>query len=94
MAGVGVGFGCRIHWAGVMVTGLGGGFSCVRFAGTLVTLGGNAIGLIVGTLGDGAGQSVWSVPAGVSCGVFEVTAVGVLSVNFEKMYESVCKAAN
>ena len=39
MAGVGVGVGCHIHWAGVMGTGLGGGLSCVRFEGTMVTLG-------------------------------------------------------
>ena len=40
----------------------------------MVTLGVNAGGVIVGTLGDGAGQSVWSAPSGASCGVFGVTA--------------------
>ena len=64
MAGVRVG--CRIHWAGVMGTSLGGGLSCVTFAGTMVTLGVNAGGVSVGTLGDGAVQLVWSVPAGAS----------------------------
>ena len=48
----------------------------------------------IGTLGDGAGQSVWSSPAGVSCGVFGVPAVGGFSVTFEKMRESVCMTAN
>ena len=38
MAGVGVGVGCRIHWTGVMGTGLGGGFLGVMVAGTIFTL--------------------------------------------------------
>ena len=94
MAGVGVGVGCRIHWAGVMGTGLGRGLLCVRFAGTMVTLGVNSGGVSVGTLGYGAGQSVWSAPAGTSCGAFGVTAIGGFSVTFEKMRKSVCMAAN
>ena len=94
MAGVGVGVGCRIHWAGVMGTGLGGGLSCVRFAVTMVTLSVNAGGVSVGTLRDGAGQSVWSAPAGASCGVFGVTAAGEFSLTFDKMRESFCMAAN
>ena len=77
-----------------MGTCLGGGLSCVRFVGTMVTLGVNAGGVSVGTLGDGAGQSVWSGPVGASRGVFGVTAVGGVSVTFEKMRESVCMAAN
>ena len=94
MAGVSVGVGCCIHWAGVMGTGLGGGLLCVKFAGTMVTLGGNERGVSVGTLGDGAGQSVWSAPAGASCGVFGVTSVRGLSVTFEKIRESVCMVEN
>ena len=94
MAGVGVGVGCRIHWAGVMGTCLGGGLSCVRFAGTMVTLGGNVGGVSVSTLGDGAGQPVWRAPAGASRGVFGVTSVAGFSVTFEMMRESVCMAAN
>ena len=77
-----------------MGTGLGGGLSCVRFAGTIVTLNVNTGGVSVGTLGDGVGQSVWSAPAGASCGIFGVTAAGGFSVTFEKMRESVCMAAN
>ena len=77
-----------------MGKGLGGGFSCVRFAGTMVTLGVNAGGVSVGTLGDGTGQSVWSAPAGASSGVFEETDVGGFSVTFEKMCESFCMAEN
>ena len=77
-----------------METGLGGGLLCVRFAGTMFTLGVNAGGVSVGTLGDGAGQSVWSAPAGESRGVFGVTAVGGFTVAFDKMHESVCMAEN
>ena len=94
MAGVGVGFGCRIYWAGMMGTGLGGGLSCVRFAGTMVTLCVNSGGVSVGTLRDGAGLSVWSAPAGASHSVLGVTAFGVFSVTFEKMREIVCMEAN
>ena len=65
-----------------MGTGLGGVLLYVMFADTMVPLGGNAGGVIVGTLGDGAGQSVWSAPAGASCGVFWVTAVGRFPVTF------------
>ena len=75
-----VGVGCCIKWAGVMGTGLGGGFSCDRFAGTMVTLGVNAGGVSVGTLRDGAGQSVWSAPTGAGRGVFGACAVGRFSV--------------
>ena len=64
------------------------------FAGTMVTLGGNACGVRVGTLVDGAGKSVWSAPVGTSRGVFGVIAVGGFSVTFEKMHASVCMAAN
>ena len=76
MAGVGVGVSRRIHWTGVMGTGLGGVFSGVRVAGTMVTLGVNAGGVSVGTLGYGAGQSIWSTPAGAGRGVFGVTYIG------------------
>ena len=50
MAGVGVGAGYLILWDAVMGKDWGGGLSCVGFAGTMVTLGGYAGGLSVGTL--------------------------------------------
>ena len=58
-----------------MGTGLVRGFLGVRVAGTIVILGVNAGGVRVGSLRDGAGQSIWSAPAGAGCGVFGVTAV-------------------
>ena len=94
MAGVGAGVGRRIHWTGVMGTGLGGGFLCVRFVGTMVTLGVNAGGVSISTLGDGAGQSVWSAPAGAGRGAFGAGTVRGFSVTLEKMRESVWMAAN
>ena len=94
MVGVGVGVGRHIYWTGVMGTGLGGRLSGVRVAGTMVTLGDNAVGVSVGTFGDGAGQSVWSVPAGEGRGAFGVGDVGGLAVTSEKMRESVWMSAN
>ena len=76
MAGVGVGVGRRINWTGVMGTGLGGRLSGVRVAGTMVTLSDNAGGVSVGTLVDGAGQSIWSAPEGAGRGVFGACSVG------------------
>ena len=64
MAGVGAGVGLRVHWTGVMATGLGGGLSGIWVVGKMVTLGGNVGGMSFGTLKEGAGQSVWSAPAG------------------------------
>ena len=66
----------------------------VRVAVTMVTLGDNAGGVSVGTLGDGAGQYVRSAPAGAGRGVFGVTAVGGFSVTLDKMRESVWTAEN
>ena len=94
MAGVGTGVGLLVHWTGVMATGLGGVLSGIWVAVTMVTLGGNADGVRFGTLGEGAGQSVWSVPAGEGRGDFGVGAVGGLTVTLEKMRESVWMAAN
>ena len=94
MAGVGVGVGRRIHWIGVMGTGLGGRLSGVRVAGTMVTLGDNSGGVSVVTLRDGVGQSIWSAPAGAGRGVFGACAVRGFSVTLEKMRESVFMATN
>ena len=77
-----------------MSTGLGGGLSGVRVAGTMVTLGVNVGGVSIGTFGDGAGQSVWRAPAGAGRGVFGVFTVGGFSVTLEKMRESVWMVAN
>ena len=94
MAGVGAGVGLRVQWTGVMGTGLGGGLLDVRVAGTMVTLGDNAGGVSVGTLGYGPGQSIWSAPAGAVRGVFGACDVGEFSVTLEKMGESVWMVAN
>ena len=59
-----------------MATGLGGGLSGIWGAGIMITLGGNVGGVRFGTLGEGAGQSVWSTPEGEGCGAFRVGYVG------------------
>ena len=94
MADVGVGVGRRIRCTVVMGTGLGGRLSGVRVAGTMVTLGDNAGGVSVGTLGYGAGQSFWSAPAGAGGGVFGAFSVGGFSVTLEKMRKSVWVSEN
>ena len=94
MAGVGTGFSFLLHLTGVMAKGLGGGLSGIWVAGTMVTLGGDAGGVSFGTLVEGAGQSVWSAPAGEGRGAFGVGAVGGLAVTLEKMQENVWMAAN
>ena len=73
---VGVGVGRCIHFTGVMGTGLGGRLLGVRVAGTMVTLGDNAGGVSIGTLGDGTGQSFWSMSAGAGRGVFWASLLG------------------
>ena len=60
----------------------------------MVTLGGNVGGVSFDTLGEDAGQSVWSMPAGEGCGAFRVGAVEGLAATLEKMLESVWMAAN
>ena len=87
IAGVGAGVGFLVNWNGVMSTGLVRGLSGIWVAGTMVTIGGNAGWVSFGTLGEGAGKSVWSVPAGEGRGAFG--AVGGLAVMLEKMRESV-----
>ena len=66
----------------------------VRVARPMVTLSDNVGGVSVVTLGDGAGQSVWSAPAGAGHGVFGACAVGVFSVTLEKMCKSFWMAAS
>ena len=67
MAGLGAGAGPLLHGAartGAVDTGLGGGLSGICAEVTMVTLGGNAVGVSLGTLGEGAGQSGWKTTAG------------------------------
>ena len=94
MAGVGAAVDLLIHWTGVMITGLGGGLSDICFAGTMVNLGGNAVGLSFGTIGEGAGQSVWITTSGEGRGAFREGYVRELAVTLDKIQKSVCMAAN
>ena len=94
LADVGAGVGLLVHWTGVMATCLGEVLSGIWVAGIMVTLGGNLGGVRFGTLGEGAGQSVWSTPAGEGRGAFRLGAVEGLVVTLEKMQESVWMAAN
>ena len=94
MTGVGAGVGLIVHWTGVMDPGLGGGFSGICVAGTMVTLGSNVVGVSFGNLGESAGQSVWNTTTGEGRGAFRAGAVGGLAVTLEKMRESVWMAAN
>ena len=50
MAGVGAGVDPLLHWTGVMDAGLGDGLSGMCAEGTMVTLGGNTVGVSFGTL--------------------------------------------
>ena len=54
--------------------------------GTMVTLGGNAVGVISGTLRDGAGQSGWKKTTGAGRGDMGAGAVEVLAVTLEKIW--------
>ena len=94
MAGVGAGVGPLVHWTGVTDTGLGGGLLGICAEGTMVTLGGNAVGASFGILGEGSGKSGWNTTAGESCAALRAGAVGGLAVTWEKMRESVWMAAN
>ena len=65
MAGVGAGVGPLVHVrTGVMATGLGGGLSGIFAEGTMVTLGGNAVGVSFVTLVEVSGQCGWNTAAG------------------------------
>ena len=92
---VGAGVGPRVHvWTGVMDTGLDGGLSGICAEGTMVTLGGSAVGVSFGNLGEGAGKSSWNTTSGEGRGALRAGAVGGLAVTLEKMRESVLMAAN
>ena len=84
MAGVGAEVGLLVHWTEVMATGLGVGLSVICVADTMVTLGGNVVGVSFVTLGEGAGKSVWNMTAGEVCSSFRAGAVGGLAVTLEK----------
>ena len=97
LAGVGAGAGLLLHstaWTGVVNTGLGGGLAGIYAYGTMVTLGGNAVGVILGTLVEGAGQYGWKTTAGEGRGALRTGAVGGLVVTLEKIRESVWMSVN
>ena len=81
-------------WTGVIYTGFGGGLSGMCAEGIMGTLGGNAVGLSLGTLVEGAGKSGWNTNAGEGCGALRAGAVGGLAVTLEKIWESVWMEAN
>ena len=95
MAGVGAGVGPRVNvWTGVMDTSLGGGLLGICAEGTMVTLGGNAVGVSFGTLREGAGKSCWKTTAGEGRGALRAVAIVGLAVTLDKMPESIWMAAN
>ena len=95
MASVGARVGPLIHVrTGVMDKGLGGGLTGICDEGTMVTLGGNAVWVSFGTLGEGAGQSDWNTTTGEGRGALRAGAVGGLAVSLEKMREIVWVAEN
>ena len=63
---------------GVVDTGLGGGLSGKCDEGTMVTLGGNAVGVSLSILGKGAGQSGWKTTAGEGRGALRQDLSGEL----------------
>ena len=75
-------------------TGWGGRLSVIFAAGTMVTLGGNAVGVSSGTLGEGAGQFGWKTIAGAGRDAMGAGDVGGLAVMLEKMQQRVWMAEN
>ena len=95
MAGVGAGVGPFVHVrTEVMDTGLGGGLSGICAEGTMVTLGGNAVGVSFGTIGEGAGQSGWNMTTGEGRGALRAGYVWGLAVPLEKMLACAWMAAH
>ena len=70
------------------------GATTTHCASSMITLGGNIVGVSFGTLGEGVGQSVWSTPVGEGRSDFRVGAVGGLTVTLKKMRENAWMAAN
>ena len=86
MAGLGAGAGDLVHgaaWTGAVETGLGGGLSGICAVGTMVTLGGNAVGVSSGTLREGAGQSGWKTTPCTGRSVMGAGSIGGLAVMLE-----------
>ena len=97
MAGLGAGFSPLVHGAdrtGALDTGWGGGLLGICAVGTIFTLGGNAVGISSGNLGEGAGQSCLKNTAGAGSSAMGAGSVGGLAVTLEKMRESVWMAEN
>ena len=97
MTGLSAGAGPLLHGAdrtGVVDTGLGGGLLGIFAEGKMFVLGVNAVGVSLGTLREGAGQSGWKTTAGEGRGALGAGAVGGLVVTLEKMRESFWMAAN
>ena len=74
--------------------GLGGGLSGIFVEGTMVSLGGSAVGVSFGTLGESVVQSGWTKTVGASRGALRAGAVGGFVVTLEKMREIFWMAAN
>ena len=79
---------------GAVETGLVGGLLGICAVGTMVTLGGNVVGVSLGTLGDSAGQYGWKNTAGEGRGALLAGAVGGLAVTLEKIWKTVWMAEN
>ena len=97
MAGVGAGAGPRVYGAArteVLDTGLGEGLLRICAEGKMFTLCGNAVGVNLGTLREGARQSGCKTTAGEGRGALGAGYVGGLAVMLEKIWESVWMAAN
>ena len=62
--------------------------------GKMVPLGGNAVGVSLGNLGEDAGQSDWKTTAGAGRGDMGAGDVGGMEETLEKMRESAWMAEN
>ena len=92
MAGLDAGDGPFVHgaaWTGAVDTGWGRGLLGIFAVGKMFTLGGNAVGVSLVTLGEGEGQSGWKTTSGAGRGAMGAGAIGGLAVTLEKMQESV-----